>query len=142
MFTLSWVITLVTVASVQGARTKSMVTVVVTNAVTRDTCGGVLLTRYHVLTSSQCVASQEKHFIVELVARKNQQRVAITLAMPPGNSVTVLSLSSPMTTSSNYLETSEFQPGPVTGSIHNFYEAISLLDNISKATLNYAMLLD
>ena len=107
-----------------------MVTVVVTNAVTRDICGGVLLTRYHVLTSSKCVASQEKHFIVELVARKNQQRVATPLAMPPGNSVTVLSLSSPMTTSSNYLETSEFQPGPVTGSIHKLYEVIFLLDKI------------
>ena len=107
-----------------------MIPVAVTNAMTRYTCGGVLLTRYHVLTSSQCVASQEKHFIVELVARKNQQRVATPLDMPPGNSVTVLSLSSPMTTSSNHLETSEFQPGPVTGSIHKLQEIIFLLDKI------------
>ena len=125
MLSLSWVISLVTLASVvQGARTRSLVTVVVTNAVTRDTCGGVLLTRYHVMTSSRCVLGQEKHFIVELVARRSQQRVATPLATPPGSSVTVLSLSSPMTTSSGHLESADLQPGPVTGTIHKLHHTM------------------
>ena len=108
---------LVSASHVSGARTRSrsrsVVSVVVTNAVTRDTCGGVLMTRYHVLVPDTCLKSQDKHYIVELGQGRSQQRVATPLDTPTDLSLAVLSLSSPLSVSSSDLRQGEVAAGQV-----------------------------
>ena len=90
-----------------------MVTVVVTNAVTRDTCGGVLLTRYHVLVPVKCLKPDYKHYIVELGQGRSQQRVATPLDTVTGLSLAVLSLSSSLSVTSTNLKLGKLSPGQV-----------------------------
>ena len=100
----------------RAAKSKSVVSVIITNGVTRDTCGGVLLTRYHVLSSSTCLRSKERHFIVELFQGRKQQRVGTPLDTNNDKSspVTILSLSSPLSVSSADLRRGSVAPGQVT----------------------------
>ena len=79
------------------------VSVEVSNTGTRDTCGGILLTRYHVITSDACQGSDlGSDFIVKLTQGKGSKRLSSKIGKV-GN-ITLLSLSSPLPTASSQLK--------------------------------------
>ena len=83
-----------------------IVSVEVTNTGTRDTCGGILVTRYHVITSATCQGPDlASDFIVTLTQGKGSKRLSSKIGQA-GN-IILLSLSSPLPTASSQLKTIE-----------------------------------